>query len=444
MTEPTLHALIDGTLMGRVRQDRSGRLSFEYDSSYQHGDIQIPLSLSMPLALQKHTDRVIAPWLWNLLPDNELVLERWGRRFGCSPRNAFALLSAVGEDCAGAVQFLTDERLENSPRPDAVAWLTEDEIGQRLAELRADAAAGRRRGDAGQFSLAGAQAKTAFYLNPDDPNQWGVPEGRLPTTHIFKPPIPGHEGHVENEHFCLSLARSLNLPTARSKVMEFAGERTIVVERYDRIVDNGTVYRLHQEDMCQALGIHPGNKYEKDGGPSAIQIMAGPLDQSNNPDLDRAYFMQALIFNFLIVGTDAHAKNYSMVIGAGGDALLAPFYDIASILPYVEHNRIGPDLRSTRLAMRIADKYRVADIMPRHWEVAAKKAGFPSDMTMGLLRHQISAIPDLLLNVAAGCRADGIHHPIIDRLVDLIAMRISALRLIYGAELAAETDGPAL
>ena len=32
-------------------------------------------------------------------------------------------------------------------------------------------------------------------------------------------------------------------------------------------------------------------------------------------------------------GTDAHAKNYSLLISAGGEARLAPLYDLSSQLP---------------------------------------------------------------------------------------------------------------
>lgn len=432
MSEPCLHVLIDGTAVGKVYQGISGRLRFEYDQLYQDGDLQIPLSLSMPLALQKHADKVIGPWMWNLLPDNEFVLDRWGKRFGCSPRSAFALLREVGEDCAGAVQFLTDEKLESPTHPDEITWLTNDEIGRRLADLRADVAAGRRRGDQGQFSLAGAQAKTAFYR--DSAGRWGVPEGRIPTTHILKPPIPDLVGHTENEHFCLRLAQLAGLHAARSEVIDFAGEKAIVVERYDRITQEGIVYRLHQEDMCQALGVHPMRKYEKDGGPGLVRIMKDVLDRSQDRDTDRRRFMEAVIFNFLIAGTDAHAKNYSMLLDVDSTAALAPLYDIASILPHLGTGQVEATLRDIKMAMRVSDKYLLTDIMPRHWEAVAKSASFDADTTMALLRHHIATLPDLMSDTARTCRAEGVHHPVIDQLVDLISQRLMVLRRDYGAE----------
>ncbi|HYH17816.1 MAG TPA: type II toxin-antitoxin system HipA family toxin [Azospirillum sp.] len=428
-----LHVLIGKDTIGHVEQSASGSLTFTYDDAWRDGPLQIPLSLSMPLSAREHPHSTIEAFMWGLLPDNEVLLKRWGERFQVSPRNAFALLAAMGEDCAGAVQFLTDEKRHALENDGHVRWLTEEELGQRLAELRKDAAAGRRHGDPGQFSLAGAQAKTALHYDPQG-DRWGVPEGGVPTTHIFKPPMPALSGHTENEHFCLRLAAASNLITARSEVRTFAGEKTIVVERYDRQRTADGLIRIHQEDMCQALAVHPFIKYEKDGGPGIVRIMNEVLNASDEAELDRIRFMEALVFNFLIVGTDAHAKNYSMLLGPRGSARLAPFYDLASLLPHLGQGEVEADLQDLKMAMRIGKTYPVLDIMPRHWEQTAKAAGFPVDMTMALLRHHIAQLPDLAVMVAEACRRDGVDHPVLARLTDLIAGRCRSLAGAYGAE----------
>jgi len=97
-----------------------------------------------------------------------------------SSRNPFALIANVGEDCAGAVQFVRPERLEaviDSEGGD-IAWLEEAEIATRIRQLREDQSAWRLPADTGQFSLAGAQPKTALLLLD---GRWGVPSGRTPT-----------------------------------------------------------------------------------------------------------------------------------------------------------------------------------------------------------------------------------------------------------------------
>jgi serine/threonine-protein kinase HipA len=228
-----LVALLGNREVGTVILDRN-RLKFVYSDDWRSAPGAYPLSLSMPLAAKEHSHAAIEPFLWGLLPDNEFVLARWAQRFQVSPRNPLALLAHVGEDCAGAVQFAAPDRVDEVTRADAaeVDWIDEADIAARLRALREDASAWRQPRDAGQFSLAGAQPKTALLF---DGARWGVPAGRAPTTHILKPPTNGLDGHAENEHLCMALARALGMSTAKSEVMRFGDETTIVVERYDRV-----------------------------------------------------------------------------------------------------------------------------------------------------------------------------------------------------------------
>ncbi len=211
-----LVALLDGREIGRVRNDARGRLTFVYDNDWRQAEGAYPLSLSMPLAAEEHGPSVVQAFLWGLLPDNERVLERWARRFQVSARNVFALISHVGEDCAGAVQFVTPDRLEalRSGAEDKVEWLDETAIAKRLQTLREDHAAWRLPRDTGQFSLAGAQPKTALLLQK---GKWGIPSGRIPTTHILKPPTGHFDGHAE-KNISASYLRAISVcppPTPR-------------------------------------------------------------------------------------------------------------------------------------------------------------------------------------------------------------------------------------
>src|SRR5215831_13236257 len=253
-----LVALLDGKEVGRVHSDASGRLSFVYGDDWRQAPDAYPLSLSMPLAAREPRRAVVEAFLWGLLPDDEHVLARWAAKFQVSARNVFALISHVGEDCAGAIQFVPPDRLEaiRSGKEDKVEWLNEYDIAQRLQTLRADHAAWRLPRDTGQFSLAGAQPKTALLLQKD---RWGIPSGRLPTTHILKPPTGHFDGHAENEHICLMLARTLGLPAAQSRVMRFGDEIAIVIERYDRQRKGNDIVRVHR----RAASCRPRNTRTK-------------------------------------------------------------------------------------------------------------------------------------------------------------------------------------
>jgi serine/threonine-protein kinase HipA len=433
MSSRELIALIWGREAGRVRQDARGRLSFSYDDAWRHGRDSVPLSLSLPLAAARYEHRSIETFLWGLLPDNERVLERWGRRFQVSAGNPFSLLTHVGEDCAGALQLTTPGRLAalQEAGPGAVDWLDEADIADRLRQLREDQTAWRLSRDTGQFSLAGSQPKTALFF---DGARWGVPSGRLPTTHILKPPLAGFAGHVENE---------LGLPTASSEVRWFGDEMVIVVARYDRawtaeiaaaaaaeagaaarvaqletLARTQPVLRLHQEDLCQALGVRPTLKYQNEGGPSPSDIVDLLREHSMSPAEDVDGFVDALAFNWLIGGTDAHAKNYSVLHRAGGRVRLAPLYDLASALLY-------PELDPTRikLAMRIGSEYRVLAVRARHWRELARALRVDEGATLARISHLATRMPGAVAAVRRRLDTPGLDQGRIARLEAVIATR---------------------
>jgi serine/threonine-protein kinase HipA len=420
-----LIAVVDGREIGLVRQGRDGKLSFTYADGWRNSADAFPLSLSMPLALTEHAHARIDPFLWGLLPDSERILDQWGRRFHVSSRNAFALISHVGEDCAGAVQFVTPSRVGAIRRqsPADVQWLDEAVVAQRLRSLRADHAAWRLPRDTGQFSLAGAQPKTALlFLN----GRWGLPSGRVPTTHILKPPTGELDGHAENEHFCLELARSLGMAVPNSAIMHFEDEIAIVVERYDRISVGARLRRIHQEDMCQALALPPTRKYESEGGPGLAAILNLLQTSSSNSAEDTRSFLDALAYNWLIAGTDAHAKNYAILLAAGGQVRFAPIYDLASVLPYSDF-----DPHRIELAMKVGGEYRLQNIGLRQWQRLAKELRLDPGEVIREVAVMAEAIPDHVVKVGKNLKKEGLAHPILPRLAKVLSARAAQCRKLF-------------
>lgn len=407
-----LIALLDGREVGTVDYKNS-RLSFTYNDTWRNDSNAYPLSLSMPLGSATHGHARIEAFLWGLLPDNDRVLENWSRRFQVSPKNVFRLITHVGEDCAGAVQFVSPERFETliaEPAAREIAWLTEEDVAERLRTLRADHSAWRAVSDTGQFSLAGAQPKTALLF---ERKRWGVPSGRIPTTHILKPPTGEWDGHAENEHFSLRLARAFGLIVPNSSVLHFGNEIAIVVERYDRVRAAGRWLRVHQEDTCQAIGLHPARKYESDGGPGVQRIAELLREQSSSPKEDVQSFVDAIAFNWLIAGTDAHAKNYSLLLGQKGAVRLAPLYDLASILPYPAVN-----LSKVKLAMKIGGEYRLRNIGLRHWQKLATELRLDDAKLIDGLRTMAQTIPDQAAVVQEQIEGEGLSHVTITKLCE--------------------------
>ncbi len=413
---PELVVVLAGRDIGRVLRDTRGRLTFVYAEDWRQARGAYPLSLSMPLAAAEHGHKPVEAFLWNLLPDNDAVLARWGQRFQVSPRNPFALLSHVGEDCAGAVQFVRPDRLDAvmGAGPATVEWLEDKDIAERLRLLREDRTSWRSPRDIGQFSLAGAQPKTALLYEND---RWGVPSGRTPTTHILKPPTGAFDGHAENEHLCMRLASALGLIVARSQVQWFEDQVAIVIERYDRERTPSGIVRVHQEDFCQALAILPTHKYENEGGPGARAAVELLRTFSGRAQEDVQRFVDALAFNWLIGGTDAHAKNYALLIGAEGRARLAPLYDIASILPY------DFDIRQVRLAMEVGGNYRLRDVGPRQWRKLATDLRLDADALVQRVRDMAAMLPEHLAAIRQTAEKEGLDHPLIERLLDALSDR---------------------
>lgn len=330
MTAQVLRVVLYDRHIGDLTQSAGGAITFEYAEDYLGQPGATPLSLSLPLVPGPHRSRTTRAFLNGLLPDSLEVRERWARRFGVSPANPFALLRHMGVDCAGAAQFgggsVQDALVEAGSG--TLEPLMDEQLGARLVALRQDEAGWAVAGE--RWSLAGAQSK--FAIARSAAGQWCEPTGGAPSTHIVKPGVTGYREQALNEHLCMTVARHVGLNAATTEYTVFAGAPALVVTRYDRRrTVAGHVLRVHQEDMCQALGVEPRRKYEASEGPTAVQVARLVNDATEGRDtLD---LVDALAFNYLIGAPDAHAKNYSLLL-AGTHARLAPLYDVASALPY--------------------------------------------------------------------------------------------------------------
>ena len=411
-----LAVLFGDALAGTLTRLAGGRLRFDYDDDYRNSRSATPLSVSMPATVRSHSDGAISPWLWGLLPDNQAVLERWARDFHASASSPFSLLATpIGHDCPGAVRFAAPGQVDEViGQPGTVTWLTDEEVAQRLRELRKDTTAWLGREFTGQFSLAGAQAKTALLLQD---GRWGVPSGSAATSHILKPAVTGLDDHDLNEHLCLDAAARAGLIVAHTRVARFGDESAIVIDRYDRRAADGRLIRIHQEDACQALGMHPARKYQNEGGPGPREVAHLLRDVMPPRVADEAVwrFFDALVWNWLVAGTDAHAKNYSLLL-AGGEVRLAPLYDIASALPYAVH------ARKLRFAMKIGGDYRV---YTHHntWKAAAQDLGVDPDHALDRVTRLTERAPGAFAEAAATPEVTALKRPLPARLVDLVSER---------------------
>ncbi len=415
-----LTVLMNGELAGAIDRTDDGH-AFHYDDDYRTADNATPISVSMPLALRHHRGEGVTAWLWGLLPENAVVLDRWAREFHASASDPMSLLSTpVGRDCAGAVQFVPYDELEDVlTRGGDVQWLCDADLASIVDELRRDETAWLgTSAHHGQFSIAGAQPKIGLR---SDGERWGLPSGTQPTTHILKPGVEdvggGKRLHDQalNEHLCMHALRLVGIRAARSRIMPVGSGNAIVVERYDRATIDGIVVRVHQEDVCQALSVRPANKYESDGGPG-IQRIAELLHETIVPRTEAREatmrFVDALAFNWLIGGTDAHAKNYSLLM-SGRQVRLAPLYDVASSLPYWNAKRL-------RWAMKLDGDNRVWP-WSNNWPGVAKRVKLDADAVQQRVLDLAERTPAAFEQTIASLESHMRELPTVTTLLDEVA-----------------------
>lgn len=365
-----------------------------------------PLSLALPLREPPFPDELARPFFSNLLPEAGLR-EAVARRLGISVGNDFALLEALGGQCAGAVSLLPPGA---RPEPSgSYRELTEDELQQTIEELpRRPLLAGER---GIRLSLAGAQGKLPVLMEGD---RVLLPRGSLPSTHILKPEIPAIDGSVANEPFCMALAARMGLLVPASRVRP--GRHPVyVIERFDRRREpDGTVTRLHQEDFCQALSRLPEVKFEGEGGPSLAECFGLLAVHSVSPAVDRMALLRWAIFNVLVQNADAHAKNLSLLHGPGGTRL-APFYDLLCTAVY-------PDL-AEKLAMKIGGENRPARLHRRHWARFAGEVEIGARLVLDTVVGLASAIPSVAAEVAAAHEEAWGGAPVVGRILEITRAR---------------------
>lgn len=349
-----LGVYFEGRAVGTVTVDVSGRFTFEYARSWVSDVNAFAISRSLPLGGSENEADAGHTFFSNLLPEGN-VRELVARHLGVSTGNDFALLDALGGECAGALVLSRSPPITG---PHSYRPLNEKEIADRAS--RGLAFAETSGTDGIRLSLAGAQDKLPVKL--DGPRLL-LPEGDSPSTHILKFANPNYGGFPENELFITRLAGLCGLPAVTVELRTIEKNRHLLVKRYDRVVDAaGTIHRLHQEDFCQALGVAPARKYEQEGGPRFDQCFGLVDDASVEPALDTRALLRWLVFNLIVGNADGHAKNLSLLLGPEGTRL-APVHDLlcTAIYPKV----------ATRLAMSVHGNADPGQISGKEWRALA-------------------------------------------------------------------------
>ncbi len=390
--------------VGRYSREPSGATSFRYDPDWLSSEKAFPISLSMPLSDRVWSGEGATSYFDGLLPDDRTVREKIAAREQADSAGIFDLLAVIGRDCVGALRFVPEGRDPGDPTKMEYRPVTDDEIAARIASLGTTPLGVHADDDDFRISIAGVQEKTAF-LRIDDQSEaggWQLPLGPTPTSHIFKPAMKEGPAGADcsdspwNEWFCLVLCRALGLESAKAEVLILDDKPVIVIERFDRVWQDGVLYRLPQEDICQALGVPPVRKYQSDGGPGIADVLEF-LNGAITPYEDRMAFMKAQIVFWLLAAIDGHAKNFSIFLSPGGYRL-TPLYDVMSAAPWPEFSD-----HKIKLAMALGNKnyYRLKQIQLRHFYQTGQKAGLREQDMDSIFSGLTARMDDAIAEAAA-------------------------------------------
>ena len=273
-----------------------------------------------------------------------------------SPDDELSLLIAVGEDAVGDVRIVPhgskpaarSRTLPNVPREVSFADLFARSIDPTTTELdRALPGVQDKLSDAMvSFPLRGAKGPAILKLNP-----------------------PAFPRIVENEAFCLSLARRAGLTVPKFEVIEDCdGVSGLLVERFDRRVVNGSMLRLAQEDACQMLNRWPADKYRV----SINDIAERLVEVTSSREASIMDLVEQIAFSWIVGNGDMHAKNYSVQwLKEERLVVPTPVYDVVSTIPYPldQHMALKLDGRDANLRGRFlvefAARFGVPESMSR-------------------------------------------------------------------------------
>jgi serine/threonine-protein kinase HipA len=408
----------NGRRVGELTQDRHGELGFAYGPEWLEDAGAPPLSASLPKRPEPFNRRECRPFFGGLLPE-ERQRDAAAQALGVSRANDFALLDRLGGDVAGALQLLPlDEQPALPAGPYRPTPLDDDGLIRVLDALPLRPMLA---GEGGlRLSLAGAQSKLPVVLVD---GAVALPAPGQPTTHILKPPIQRFSATTENEAFVMRLAAAVGLDVASVETRVVRNRSFLLVRRYDRITGpDGMVHRLHQEDVCQALGVPAETKYASEGGPGFRECFGLLRDVAARPAVDVLKLLDAAIFNAIAGNADAHGKNFS-ILYADDSPQLAPLYDLLSTVMY-------PELSQT-FAMKIGRKATLAELDASGWAIFARDAGLGLPLVRRRVAELCASTAEAARRVAAEVAGPGFDDATLGRLAELIRSRAAecAMRL---------------
>ena len=407
-TKPKLNVYFEAQLIGQISKSDGVSIQFSYLESWLNSEKPFPISVSIPLTSNHIDNETAINFFVNLLPE-ERIRKRTCEKLGISEGNNYELLRRIGGDCAGALTILEEGTKpfssQNEYKPITEKQLTDWSKGDQyaFAEVAGD--------DNVRLSLAGAQDKLPVKVV--DGEHFFLPKGNSPSTHILK--FASHFSHLpENETFTTMLGRAAGLETVNIELYQTGKSRIAVVQRYDRIENDGVYIRTHQEDFCQSLGMHPKEKHQQEGGPSLKKCIELIKNVCSVPAVELEKLIRWTLFNWLAYNADAHAKNISLLF-TDGRTTLTPFYDLVCTNNY-------PRL-SKKLAMSIGGEFFPGAVTPKHLTTFADELGVKPSYVNELANETVDRMQNSLEETIEEFRGMYGDSPVLQRIPIIVRNR---------------------
>jgi serine/threonine-protein kinase HipA len=357
--------------IGELWLGEDGRsMGFAYDAA------EMPISNSLPLDGSPFPEDIgIAHnWFANLLPE-EGARQVLVRRLGVADED-FSLLAAIGGDCAGALRLLP-AGAQDEAAADLVP-VEEQQLARWAEGIERYALFRPGREQETRLSLAGAQDKVPVLIRD---GAMFLPQGSNASSHLIK--FAANPGLILNELYMNRLAKLSGLPVPDSFIGRAGKGSYLAVARYDRIDNGGRMLRVHQEDMCQALGVPRRLKYQEEGGPSLGRCAELVRAVTAKPALQVRQLLRWQVFNVLAGNSDGHAKNLSLLQDANGRWSLAPAYDLVCtrVLNY-----------SPQLGFAVGENFHPQELRLKDWEQFAREMTLAPPFVLRELREMVDAM----------------------------------------------------
>ncbi len=389
--------------VGHITGDSFRDACFQYSKDYLDSDQARPISISLPLTEEAYSSEKTKCFFEGLLPEgfSRKAVANWIKS---DEEDYLSILSALGKECLGALRIVDENEVEEPLGYERLSL-------KKVKELAAEGATRSTRIlMETHLSLTGASGKVGLYYDEEN-NNWYLPKGNAPSTHIVKQSHVRFERIVLNEQLCMLTAKQLGIEVPESFIINVGkgadSEILYATKRFDRLMKGGKLIddlpvpnRLHQEDFAQALGITPGEKYEKEKSGYLQKMFEVIRENSVDPISEQTKLWKRICFNYLIGNNDAHIKNYSLIYSENLKGIsLSPAYDIVSTRVYN---------MTDEMSFYIGDELSINKVNRKSFETAASEAGLSEHMAMKIFDETADGFESALKKAAGLLRGTGV------------------------------------